>query len=117
MQVISPSFRVVVDPKTAQPTDKLDRTVVSWCESLGVPGLSTVGDFLTHPKRELLQAGIQRGIDAANEVALNNPSKVQKFAVLPAEFSNSGGELGPTLKLKRFFVASKYADVIDRMYQ
>ena len=80
-------------------------------------GLSTVGDFLTHPKRELLQAGIQRGIDAANAVALNNPSKVQKFAVLPAEFSNSGGELGPTLKLKRFFVASKYADVIDRMYQ
>ena len=110
-------FRVEIDPKTAQPTDKLDKTVVNWCQTLGVPGLSTVGDFLTNPQRGALYEGIQRGINAANEMALSNPSKVQKFAVLPAEFSNSGEELGPTLKLKRFFVASKYADVIDTMYQ
>ena len=110
-------FRVEIDAKTAQPTYKLDKTVVDWCEALGVPGLSTVNDFLTHAQREVLYEGMQRGIDAANEIALSNPSKVQKFAVLPAEFSNGGGELGPTLKLKRFFVASKYAEVIDRMYQ
>lgn len=110
------TLRVEIDPKTAQPTDKLDKTVVDWCEALGVPGLSTVGDFLTHPQKGLLDEGIQWGINAANEMALSNPSKVQKFAVLPAEFSNGGGELGPTLKLKRFFVASKYAEVIDRMY-
>ena len=95
----------------------MDKTVVNWCEALGVPNVATVGDFLNHPQRGMLHEGIQRGIDAANEVALSNPSKVQKFAVLPAEFSNNGGELGPTLKLKRFFVASKYADVIDGMYR
>ena len=33
------------------------------------------------------------------------------------EFSVDGGELGPSLKLKRFFVAEKYKDDIDQMYQ
>ncbi len=50
-------------------------------------------------------------------MALSNPHKVQKFTVLPAEFSVGGGELGPTLKLKRFYVLNKYADVINAMYK
>ena len=33
------------------------------------------------------------------------------------EFSVDGGELGPSLKLKRFFVAEKYKEDIDQMYQ
>ena len=111
------SFRVEVDPLTAQPTDKLDKAVIKWCESLGVTGLTTVGDFVNSSQKESLYNGIQRGIDAANVKALSNPSKVQKFAVLPAEFSIGGGELGPTLKLKRFFVASKYANLINKMYE
>ncbi len=32
------------------------------------------------------------------------------------QVSVSGGELGPTLKLKRFFVHQKYKEVIDAMY-
>ena len=59
---------------------------------------------------------IQEGIDRANAKALSNPSKVQKFTVLPQEFSVATGELGPTLKLKRFFVAERYGQLIDRMY-
>ncbi len=42
---------------------------------------------------------------------------MQKFTVLPAELSIAGGELGPTLKLKRFYVAKKYEKVIDAMYE
>ena len=61
-------------------------------------------------------SAIQEGIDRANAKALSNPAKVQKFTVLPHEFSVASGELGPTLKLKRFFVADKYGEVIDRMY-
>ena len=33
------------------------------------------------------------------------------------EFSVDGGELGPSLKLKRFHVADKYKEAIDHMYQ
>ena len=41
---------------------------------------------------------------------------MQKFTVLPNEFSVPSGELGPTLKLKRFFVAKKYEDLVNKMY-
>ena len=76
----------------------------------------SVADFLTCDKKPLLLDAIQTGIDRANTKAVSNPAKVQKFSVLPAEFSVAGGELGPTLKLKRFFVMEKYKDVIDSMY-
>lgn len=41
---------------------------------------------------------------------------VKRFAVLPVEFSIDGGELTPTMKLKRRLIHDKYADDIDRLY-
>ena len=56
------------------------------------------------------------GIQRANEKTTANPCKVQKFTVLPQELSVQGGELGPTLKLKRHFIMDKYQHLIDEMY-
>ena len=36
--------------------------------------------------------------------------------LMPVEFSVDGGELTPTMKLKRSFVSEKYAGLIDSMY-
>jgi long-subunit acyl-CoA synthetase (AMP-forming) len=41
---------------------------------------------------------------------------VKRFAVLPVEFSVGGGELTPTLKLKRRVINEKYAREIERLY-
>ena len=42
--------------------------------------------------------------------------QVRKFVILPSEFSIAGGELGPTLKIKRHVVEKKYAKEIEQMY-
>ncbi|SDO63181.1 AMP-dependent synthetase/ligase [Desulforhopalus singaporensis] len=42
---------------------------------------------------------------------------IKYFAVLPREFSIEGGELTPTLKLKRKFIYEKYKDIADDLYE
>jgi len=42
---------------------------------------------------------------------------VRKFTLVPDEFSQEAGELTPTLKLKRRILLSKYADIIEAMYE
>ena len=42
--------------------------------------------------------------------------QVQKFAVIPGDFSEKGGELTATLKLKRKPTEEKYASYIEAMY-
>lgn len=60
---------------------------------------------------------IQRGIDTYNEShSVSNAQKIQKFHVLPSAFSVEGGELTPTLKVKRKVILSKYEDEIAAMY-
>ena len=48
--------------------------------------------------------------------AVSNAARVQRCELLPRDFSVSGGELGPTMKLRRAVVARQYATIIDRLY-
>merc|ERR1719231_84723 len=45
-----------------------------------------------------------------------NAAKVQKFTILPRDFSVTTDEITPTFKLKRSFVHGKYKAAIDQMY-
>ena len=42
--------------------------------------------------------------------------RVQKWSIVPVDFSVPGGELGPTLKLKRHYVLKKYDTQINNFY-
>ena len=64
---------------------------------------------------ERFGAYLQRQIDAVNQ-RLARVQGVKRFAVLPDELSIDGGELTPTLKLKRKVIAEKYAAIIERLY-
>merc|ERR1712210_257050 len=60
--------------------------------------------------------GIQAGIDKANKEAVSNAQRIQKWMIIPRDFSLPGGELGPTMKVKRQAVTKKYEGCIERIY-
>jgi long-chain acyl-CoA synthetase len=41
---------------------------------------------------------------------------IKKFTIIPSEFSVDGGELTPTMKVKRKVVNDKYRAEIEAMY-
>ena len=55
-------------------------------------------------------------IIAQRTVSLGNVEKIKKFTLLTKELTQDGGELTPTLKVKRKAIAEKYKREIDGMY-
>merc|ERR1711907_801796 len=63
---------------------------------------------------------IQDAIQQTNKnqkVCMNNAFAIQKFCILPTNFSEENNELTPTKKLKRKVVEDKYAELIEKMYK
>lgn len=108
------TLRTTIDPATERPTNKLTPAAVDFCRSLG-RNHATVEDILNGPDPLVMNA-IQGAIDRANKMAVSNAARVQKWTVLPVDVSIPGGELGPTLKLKRFAFNKKYDGAIERLY-
>lgn len=74
--------------------------------------LHTSRDFCENPKIiDLIER--QVAVQTAN---LAQYEKVKKIALLENEMTVEGGELTPTLKVRRKIVDEKYRDVIDRLY-
>ncbi|MCC8144907.1 MAG: long-chain fatty acid--CoA ligase [Bacteroidales bacterium] len=46
-----------------------------------------------------------------------NYEQIKRFSLLPEPFTIQGGELTNTLKMKRAFIAEKFKDTIDKMYE
>jgi len=83
----------------------------AWARQHGKEG--TIADLVDDPD---LQAEIQQAIDAANAL-VSKAEAVRAFRVLPVDFTIEGGELTPTLKVKRRIVSERYADAIASIYE
>lgn len=59
---------------------------------------------------------IQKQVDKYNPL-FSHPEQVKKFALLPDEWTIDGGELTPSLKIKRKVIEQKYAKTIEGMYK
>ncbi|KAI1882877.1 hypothetical protein AGOR_G00239430 [Albula goreensis] len=103
-----------VNVDTGEPEDELTEEAVELCRRLGSTAMR-VSDIASGSDRAI-QTAIQEGINRANNHATSNAQRIQKWAVLGRDFSIPGGELGPTMKLKRPAVMKLYGELIDNFY-
>jgi len=94
------------------PTPTLDATATAALAAAGCTA-ATVSEAATSAAfRAYIDAGLRR----ANDRAISNAQAVQYWHLLPRDLSVPGGELTPTLKIKRSVVTRMYAADIDAMY-
>ncbi|XP_072428211.1 long-chain-fatty-acid--CoA ligase ACSBG2-like [Chiloscyllium punctatum] len=108
------TLKSYMDDQTGAPLDKLAPAAVAFCRRYGCSA-NTVSDVL-NVKDPIIYKAIQNGIDAVNKDAISNAQKIQKWIILEKDFSIIGGELGPTMKLKRGVVLKMYKDIIESFY-
>ena len=109
------TLKVCIDEDSGLPTDNLTPHAIDWCNSIGSCA-TTVSEILSDSEDECIKTAIQNGIDKANEKSVSRAAQIKKWVILPKEISMQGGELGPTLKLKRYAFNEKYKNEIDALY-
>lgn len=107
------TFKVDVDPKTGQPSNQLTPEVCNlFKKELGID-VKTSAEACENGK---VIDFIKTCIDQTNKKSVSRAAHIRKFKLVSTDFSIPGGELTPTLKLKRKVTEKKYQAVIDEMF-
>ena len=89
----------------------LDRdTLPAWAEQHGKS--DDVGELIDDPD---LIAAIQSGVDEANK-AVSKAEAIRKFTIISDEWTEEGGQLTPSLKLKRNVVLRQARADVEALY-
>jgi long-chain acyl-CoA synthetase len=83
-----------------------------WLKQSGKPEGSTIASMINDPD---LVAEIQKAVDEANK-AVSNAEAIKKFTILQEDWTEEGGQLTPSMKLKRNVVMKEYASEVDALY-
>lgn len=84
----------------------------AWRTQAGKPDSATVADLLTDAD---LNAEVQSAIDEANK-AVSQAEAVKKFVILPHDWTEEGGQMTPSMKLKRNVVMKECEADIAALY-
>ncbi|HEX8706797.1 MAG TPA: long-chain fatty acid--CoA ligase [Pyrinomonadaceae bacterium] len=85
----------------------------SYVELKGITDAHTPAELCKHPRIiDLFERQV-----AAQTPELAQYERVKRIALLENEFTIEGGEMTPTLKVKRRVIDEKYRDVINRLYE
>ena len=84
----------------------------AWLKQHDRPADTSVANLVNDPD---LIAAIQAAVDDANK-AVSHAESIRKFVILPVDFTEEGGQLTPSLKLKRAVVMKEFAGQVDALY-
>ena len=85
-------------------------SVPAWAQAHGKSG--SVADLVDDPD---LRAEIEAAVEDANK-AVSKAEAIRKFKILPDDWTEEGGQLTPSLKLKRIVVLRECKDEIAGLY-
>ena len=88
-------------------------TFAQWKAENGKPETATMAELRDDPD---LRAEIQGGVNDANK-AVSHAEAIKKFAILDVDFTEAGGQLTPTLKVRRSVVMEQFAAEIAALYE
>jgi long-chain-fatty-acid--CoA ligase ACSBG len=88
----------LADAKDGTASNKLDGIALETSKKIGCVA-TTTGEVLECHKK--WRANFDEGLGKANKNATSRAQKVVKWALHPSTFTEKGGELTPTLKLKK----------------
>ncbi|KAG8576396.1 hypothetical protein GDO81_009845 [Engystomops pustulosus] len=108
------TLKSTVDPDTLEPLDKLTPEAIHFCHDVGSKAM-TVCEVVGQKDTSVYKA-IQEGIDKVNLEAVSNAQRIQKWTILSKDFSIAGGEMGPTMKIKRHAILDKYSKEVEAFY-
>ena len=72
----------------------------------------TIAELVDDPD---LRATVQKAVDDGNK-AVSRAESVRKFAILPVDFTEAGGQMTASLKLKRHVITKQFSAEIDALY-
>ncbi|KAF3695497.1 Long-chain-fatty-acid--CoA ligase ACSBG2 [Channa argus] len=107
------TLKCVLDD-SGEPSDELSPEVLDFCQQHGITA-TKVSEIIAN-KEPVIYNAIKEGVERVNARATSNAQKIQKWVILERDFSISGGELGPTMKLRRPIVVKMYQEKINEMY-
>lgn len=85
-------------------------TTLAWAAARSITG--TLAELAVH--REVL-AEIDEAVEAAN-TRLSRSEQIKRYRLLAEEWTPTGGELTPTMKIRRRVLVEKYAQTIELLY-
>jgi long-chain acyl-CoA synthetase len=83
-----------------------------WLKQHGHDADTELADLVDDPE---LNADVQEAVDDANK-AVSKAESIRKFAILPEDWTEQGGQLTPSLKLKRAVVHKEASAEIAALY-
>jgi long-chain acyl-CoA synthetase len=84
----------------------------AWLEGKGRPADTAMTTLVDDPE---IVAEIQAAVDAANK-QVSKAESIRSFEILPVEWTVEGGQLTPSLKLKRSVVMKEFAGEVEKIY-